>query len=169
MADNDIIIDWFHEYSDDILNFLIYYTGRSDVEDMVQEVFIRALRRLSTFNELSNPKTWLFSIARHIAIDEIRKQKKEKDKHEKITIFHEQMDSKSPEEIYRLNETNQEIYQVIITLKKNYRDVLILKGINELSVKETADILHWSENKVNVTYHRALKALEKKIGGFINE
>ncbi|KAB2336223.1 RNA polymerase sigma factor [Cytobacillus depressus] len=169
MADNDIIIDWFHEYSNDILNFLIYYTGRTDVEDMVQETFIRALRRLNTFNELSNPKTWLFSIARNIAIDEMRKQKKEKDKQQKLSNFYEQSHIESPEEIYRLNETNKEIYLVIQTLKQNYRDVLILKGIKELSVKETAAILHWSENKVNVTYHRALKALEKKLGGFTNE
>ncbi|KGR74748.1 RNA polymerase sigma factor [Ureibacillus sinduriensis] len=169
MADNDIIIDWFHEYSDDILNFLIYYTGRSDVEDMVQEVFIRALRRLNTYNELSNAKTWLFSIARNIAIDEIRKQKKERDKQQKLSNFHEQSHIKSPEEIYGLNETIKEIYQVIHTLKQNHRDVLILKGIHELSVKETAAILLWSENKVNVTYHRALKALEKKIGGITYE
>lgn len=169
MADNDIIIDWFHEYSNDILHFLIYYTGRTDSEDMVQETFIKALRGLNTFNELSNPKTWLFSIARNVAIDEMRKQKKEKDKQKRLSNSYEQSNIKSPEEIYRLNETNKEIYLVIQTLKQNYRDVLILKGIKELSVKETADILHWSENKVNVTYHRALKVLERKLGGFIDE
>lgn len=98
------------------------------MEDMVQEVFIRALRRLHTFNELSSPKTWLFSIARNIAIDEMRKQKKEKDKQEKLIYYQEQNEVKSPEEIYRLNETNKEIYQAIQNLKQNYRDVLILKG-----------------------------------------
>lgn len=169
MADNKLITAWFHQYNNDILNFLIYYTGRIDVEDLVQEVFIRALRKMNTFQELSNPKTWLFSIARNIAIDEMRKQKREKDKQQKLLHFHDQTYSNSPEEIYRLNETNKEIYQTIQTLKQNYRDVLILKGIKELSVKETAEILHWSENKVKVTYNRALKALEKKSGGLFDE
>jgi RNA polymerase sigma-70 factor, ECF subfamily len=169
LAENKLITEWFRQYSNDILNFLIYYTGRIDVEDMVQEVFIRALRRINTFHELSNPKTWLFSIARNIAIDEMRKQKKEKDKQQKLLRFHSQTYSNSPEDIYRLNETNKEIYQTIQTLKQNYRDVLILKGIKELSVKETAEILHWSENKVKVTYNRALKDLEKKIGGLSDE
>lgn len=169
MEDNDIIMDWFHEYSDDIFNFLIYYTGRMDVEDMVQEVFIRALKRLTTFNERSNPKTWLFSIARNIAIDEMRKQKKEKEKQQRLVRSFDRIHVQSPEEAVRADETNKEIYGAIQTLKQNYRDVLILKGIKELSVKETADILQWSENKVNVTYHRALKALEKKVGGLTDE
>ncbi|MEC1697320.1 RNA polymerase sigma factor [Schinkia azotoformans] len=163
MADNKIIAERFRQYSNDILNFLIYYTGRIDVEGLVQEVFIRALRRINTFHELSNSKTWLFSIARNIAIDEMRKQKKEKDKQQQLLHFQGQSYSNSPEDIYRLNETNKEIYQTIQLLKQNYRDVLILKGIKELSVKEMAEILDWRENKVKVTYNRALKALEKRI------
>jgi len=164
-----MITTWFYEYSDDVLNFLIYYTGRGDVDDMVQEVFIKALRRIETYNGVSSPKSWLFSIARNIAIDEIRKGKRERDKIEKSWRLHEKKIAQSPEEIYQLNETNREVYRQIQTLKRNYRDVLILKGIKELSVKETSDVLNWSENKVKVTYHRALKALEKKLGGHVYE
>lgn len=169
MADGQKITEWFHKYGNDILNFLIYYTGRVEVEDLVQEVFIKALRKLHTFNESSSPRTWLFSIARNIAIDEIRKHKKEKAKQQKMIDYHHKDYINSPEEIYALNETNKEIYQVIRSLKQNYRDVLILKGIKELSNKETADILNWSENKVSVTYNRALKALEKRFGGLDDE
>lgn len=111
----------------------------------------------------------VLSIARNIAIDEMRKQKREKEKQQKLLQFQERNNIKSPEDIYGLNETNKIIYQTIQTLKRNYHDVLILKGINELSNKETADILHWSENKVRVTYNRALKALEKRIGGLLDE
>ncbi|MBP1947207.1 RNA polymerase sigma factor [Virgibacillus litoralis] len=169
MAEKEVITRWFHEYSDDILNFLIYYTGCVEVDDMVQEVFIKALNRIDTFNELSRPKTWLFSIARNVAIDEIRKWKREKNKIEKVGSYKEQKGTQSPEEIYQLNETNRELYRIIKTLKQSHRDVLILRGIKELNIKETAAVLHWSENKVKVTYHRALKALEKKLGGLPDE
>lgn len=169
MADKRVITEWFEDYSNDVLNFLIYYTGRTDVEDMVQEVFIKALQKIHTFNGLSSPKTWLFSIARNCAIDHMRKRWKEKEKRQKLLIYHEQKNTKSPEDIYGLNETYTEIYQAIQTLKQNYRDVLILRGIEELNVQETAEILQWSENKVKVTCHRALKALEKKLGGINNE
>ncbi|MBP2239880.1 RNA polymerase sigma-70 factor (ECF subfamily) [Cytobacillus eiseniae] len=169
MDDKQEITEWFHDYSDDILNFLIYYTGRVDVEDLVQEVYIRAFRRIHTFNRLSRPKTWLFTIARNIAIDEMRKEKKEKDKQQKFAHYQVHHEIKSPEDIYRLTETNKEIYQTIQTLKQSYRDVLILKGIKEMSSKETAEILNWSENKVRVTYNRGLKALENRIGGLSDE
>ncbi|MEK3990370.1 sigma factor-like helix-turn-helix DNA-binding protein [Robertmurraya sp. FSL R5-0851] len=67
------------------------------------------------------------------------------------------------------NENNRLLYQAIQSLKANYRDVIILRGIKELSVSETASILHWNENKVRITYHRALKALQKAKEDFLYE
>lgn len=169
MFEKEKITEWFHLYSNDVLNFLIYYTGRGDVEDLVQEVFIKAIRKIRTFNNQSSPKTWLFSIARNLAIDELRKQRRERDKQEKLVNSQVQKLTKSPEDIYGLTETNREIYRGILTLRQNYRDVLILRGIKELSVGETAEVLHWSENKVRVTYNRAIKALGNKLGGSLDE
>lgn len=65
-----------------------------------------------------------------------------------------------------LNENNRLLYQAVQSLKANYRDVIILRGIKELSVSETASILNWTENKVRINYHRALKILQKSEGGF---
>ncbi|MFC0476287.1 sigma factor-like helix-turn-helix DNA-binding protein [Robertmurraya beringensis] len=47
--------------------------------------------------------------------------------------------------------------------------MIILRGIKELSVSETASILHWNENKFRITYHRALKALQKAKEDFLYE
>lgn len=164
MIENDVITEWFYEYSDDIYNFLIYYTGSGDVEDLVQEVFVKAFRNFNSFQKNSTPKTWLFSIARNVAIDEKRKYKKERTKREKVQKEINQQ-VPTPETIYQFNESKKQLYYTIQSLKQNYRDVLILRGIKEFSVQETATILNWSENKVKVTFHRALKALEKKLGG----
>ncbi|WP_420910306.1 RNA polymerase sigma factor [Neobacillus muris] len=46
---------------------------------------------------------------------------------------------------------------------------IFLRGIKEFSVSETASILNWNENKVRITYHRALKKLQKSMGGFFYE
>ncbi|UCZ51400.1 RNA polymerase sigma factor [Bacillus shivajii] len=163
MSRTETITNWFEKYSDDIYNFLIYYTGSTDVEDYVQEVFIKALRNYHSFKGDSNPKTWLFSIARNVAVDEMRKRKKETKKQQKSMKQKKESSLKTPEEVYQLNESKKELYQIIRTLKSNYRDVLILRGIKEFTVQETAEILNWTENKVKVTYHRALKAVEKKL------
>jgi len=161
-----IISDWFHQYSDDIYQFFLYRIRPNDVEDMVQEVFIRAIKGLDSFQGNSSPKTWLFSIARNVAIDEIRKRKRNKWK-ELLSneINKEPMDTHTPDFFLQLNEENKQLYQSIQALKDNYRDVLILRGINELTTEEAAAILNWSDNKVRSTYHRAKKALQKQLGG----
>jgi RNA polymerase sigma-70 factor (ECF subfamily) len=164
IVDNDIT-DWFKEYHDDIFNFLIYYTGSLDVEDLVQEVFIKAVRNIHKFKGNSNPRTWLISIARNVAIDDVRKRKKEEIKRNRFKQFNGLKKLQdSPEELLGLSETKAELYTTMKTLKQTYYDVLIFRGIKELSVYETAQALNWSENKVKLTYHRALKALEKKLG-----
>ncbi|PFA67288.1 RNA polymerase [Bacillus sp. AFS015802] len=170
MSDNRLVADWFHHYSDSIYTFLVYRMGSVDVEDLVQEVFIRALNSLETFEGKANPKTWLYSIARNLALDELRKKKRSK---WSITSFspinHEGASFETPESLYFLNEGSRELLARIRKLKSNYRDVLILKGVNGFDVKETALILGWTENKVRITYHRACKKLQSITGGYQNE
>ncbi|BCB05794.1 RNA polymerase sigma factor [Bacillus sp. KH172YL63] len=166
MSNNRVIADWFHLYSDSIYTFLVYRMGTADVEDLVQEVFIRALNSYGSFEGKANPKTWLYSIARNLAVDEMRKRSKA---NRSISSFFEAASIETPESLLILNEDSREMLTVIHGLKANYRDVLLLKGMNGLDVKETAAILGWTENKVRVTYHRACKKLQSKWGGSINE
>ncbi|MFC7062440.1 RNA polymerase sigma factor [Halobacillus seohaensis] len=162
-----IISDWFHQYSDDVYSYLVYYTGRTDVEDLVQEAFIKASKGLHSYNGKASPKTWLFSIARNAAIDESRKKKNKV--WNNALSFDESLGphggEETPEKTLLQNEEHQELYTAIQTLKKNYRDVLILRGIKEFSVTETAEVLNWKESKVRTNYYRALQSLRKRHGG----
>lgn len=163
MAQNDLIEEWFQLYADPVYNFLLYYIRSGDVEDLVQEVFIKAMRGISSFKGNSSPKTWLFSIARNVALDHIRKNRKRRD----VTVFkderHSPEDTLSPEILYQLDETKREIYKAIGGLRQPFQEILIIRGIKECTIQESAGILRWSENKVKVTYHRALKALLKEV------
>lgn len=137
------ISEWFYLYSNDVYNFLVYYTGTTDVEDLVQEVFIKAGRGLNSYKNLASPKTWLFTIARNIAIDEARKKESKINKNS--TAFDEgfwkQQTTANPEHILLKREEQRELYLSISKLKKKFREVLILRGIQGLSVRETAQIL----------------------------
>lgn len=53
------------------------------------------------------------------------------------------------------------LYEAIRRLKLSYQEVLILRKIKEFSIKETAEILNWTENKVKITTSRALAPLKK--------
>ncbi|WP_096155070.1 RNA polymerase sigma factor [Bacillus sp. FJAT-45066] len=169
MSNEQQISDWFQEYSDDIYQFLLYRLSSTDVEDHVQEVFIKAFRGIKRFKGDSSPKTWLYSIARNVAIDELRKKKREKWKY--MILFESKSNEKqsstdlTPEKHYFLSEEHKEVIAAIHTLNDAYQEVLIMRGVKELSVEETAEVLGWSAAKVRSTHFRAKQALLVRLGG----
>lgn len=159
----DRISDIYRKHYLDVYRFLICFSGnQNDAEDLTQEVFIRILNNLANFNSGNNLKTWIFSIAKHVAIDHYRKRRF-------TSIFQEgffkQLVStdKKPNEIVEENELKRVVHEAIAKLKPQYRTAAILRGINEFSIKETAEILQCSESKVKIDYHRALKDLKRKV------
>lgn len=165
------IEDIYHKYKKDVNNFLIYYMNTLDVDDVLQETFIKALSALNKNTTVNNMRSWLISIARHAAIDYLRKQKKNQMKliaYKDESIYQEQL---SLEEAFQASERERALLQSVSQLKNTYQEVVILHGIKQFSISETADILNWNENKVRVTYHRALKKLSQLIeqGGVIDD
>lgn len=153
----------YGEHYLDVYKFLICFSGnRNDAEDLTQEVFIRVLHHLSRYNHQSSIKTWILSIAKHVAIDHYRKKKF-------VSIFKDSFfkrlvsGGKQPIEELEEKELQKTIRDAIASLKPDYKSIVILRGINEFSVKETSDILQCSQSKVKVNYHRALKELKKKL------
>ena len=160
----DKISEWFYQYGNDVYNFLVYYQGIKDVQDLVQEVFIKAAKGLASFRNDASLKTWLFSIARNVAIDHARKgARRIKTIREPLVEDFAWGSVRGPEDILLEDEALQELYETIQALKDSYAEVLILRGIEGMSVAETATVLDWKESKVKVTYHRAKLALKASI------
>ena len=156
------IEDWFYTFEKDVTNFLVYYTGRIDVEDLVQETFIKAFIQKDC---KQSPKAWLLKVARNIAIDETRRKSFFLKKI--IPVYHPGLNEPAElaEDLLIKHERNAELYQAIRSLAPKYREAVILRGIADLSPDEAAEALGCSVNKVNVTFHRALKKLKQKLGG----
>ncbi|QJD82144.1 RNA polymerase sigma factor [Cohnella herbarum] len=152
------IEEWFLTYGSDVHHFLVYYTGQNQVEDLVQDVFAKAMKGLHRFEGRSSPKTWLFSIALRVAMDDQRKRKR-------IGLLGHRLRREqtvsvpTPEEIHFHREDLQSVYVCLMKLKRTYRDVLLLRVMEDFSANETAEILNWTATRVNVTLHRAIKKL----------
>ena len=154
------IEDWFHMYEKDITNFLVYYTGSADVEDLVQDTFLQALKKMQGFKGGSHPKTWLISIARNMVIDRHRRSMVwRKIRH--IFSSDQQPHENGSEHLALKNEEHRQLYGAISQLSPPYRETVILRGILELSAKEAGEVLKCTPNKVHVTYHRSLKRLRE--------
>jgi RNA polymerase sigma-70 factor, ECF subfamily len=157
----------YQKYHQDLYRFLFYMVKNKELaEDLVQEVYIRVLKAYDRFEGNSSEKTWLFSIAKNVAIDHFRKQKGWKRwLFEKMDFSTAQIsdDVPLPEEIAQKREEIKKIYQCLDECTIDQKMVVILRYIHELSISETAEALTWTESKVKTTQHRAIKTLRKKM------
>lgn len=161
---NTVFQELYEKYHQDVYQFLYYMVNNKEqAEDLVQEVYIKVLRSYDRFEGKSSEKTWLFSIAKHVAIDSFRKQKGWKNKLLETFDWNKQQvqdNAPLPEEIAVQNEQVQQMYRCLDKCKVDHRLVLILRYIQALTIQETAQILGWTESKVKTTQHRALKVLK---------
>ena len=167
----------YEKYHRDLFQYIFYIVkDKSLTEDLVQEVYVRVLKSYSSFRRESSEKTWLFSIARHVTIDYFRSQSRKRkrflpffDWNEKEQIIQDK--NPMPEEIAIQSEEMQTIYKYLDTCTPDQKSILILRYIQSFSIKETAEILNFTESKVKTTQHRALKTLKKHLtkGGDADE
>ncbi|MFE8697256.1 RNA polymerase sigma factor [Cytobacillus sp. FJAT-53684] len=153
-----LVMEWYESYYDDVYRFILYMLGDKQLcEDFVHDTFVRAYTAMDRFDQRSSVKTWLFGIAKHLVLDEIRKRKRRR-----LLPFEKEIPSSfNVEQLIENKEAVLELVSNIQKLKPNYRMVIILKKVEDCSTKEIADILDWSEVKVRKTLSRALESLRK--------
>jgi RNA polymerase sigma-70 factor, ECF subfamily len=164
-AMNSVFDELYQKYHHDVFQFLFYMVkSRELAEDLVQEVYIRVLKAYDRFEGKSSEKTWLFSIAKNVAIDHFRKHKGWKQRLlESFDMSARQVrdDQPLPEEMALQSEEIQMMYKCLDQCTVDQRMVIIMRYIHELTISETAEALSWTESKVKTTQHRALKTLKK--------
>ncbi|WP_349305440.1 sigma-70 family RNA polymerase sigma factor [Bacillus sp. FJAT-50079] len=156
-------MDWeqvYFKYSDFIYRYILFHVRKKEVaEDLTQESFYRAFKHIHTFNHQASILTWLVKIARNVTYDYLRRKKLihffrlgKKDVVDDNAIL--------PADQIVKNDRIVQLYEALSTLKTHYQAVIILRKINEHSIKETAYILGWTEAKVKSTMARAFAALK---------
>ncbi|QPC48393.1 RNA polymerase sigma factor SigX [Mangrovibacillus cuniculi] len=162
---NSVFQELYERHHQDVFNFLMYMVKQREVaEDLSQEVYIRVMKSYAGFENRSSEKTWLFSIARNVAIDHFRKQKGWKDKVIEAFTFATntvKSDEPLPEEVALQSEEIQLMYRCLDHCSPDQRAVIILRYLQDFSITEAAQTLDWTESKVKTTQHRALKKLKE--------
>jgi RNA polymerase sigma-70 factor, ECF subfamily len=161
---NTVFQELYEKYHHDLFQFLFYMVkDREQAEDLVQEVYIKVLKAYDGFEGKSSEKTWLFSIARHVAIDHFRKQKGWKQRLLETFDWSTQQvkdENPLPEEVALQNDEIKYMYRCLDYCTVDQKTVIVLRYIQSLSITETAESLKWTESKVKTTQHRALKVLK---------
>lgn len=161
--------DIYDNYHQDLYRFIFYMVKDKQVtEDLVQDVYIKVLNSKHSFKGNSSKKTWLFSIARYTTIDYFRSKRRIKERIAEFFDWGEKGESLKdqqplPEELLIEDEQRQFVYHYLDKCTDDQRSVLILRFIQSFSIKETAEILKFSESKVKTTQHRGLKVIKQHL------
>lgn len=154
--DKEMLRLFYQRYSREIYLYLYSLCkSREAAEDMMQEVFLKAL--LSWNDENGNLRAWLYKVARNICINYLKKTGRETYMEER------EIPDKgfSPAEKFMMDEEKKILYQGMLTLPVRQREILELFYFSEMSMKEIAVFLRLSPENVRVLAFRAKKALKK--------
>ena len=146
-------------YKRPVLNFVYrMLSDAGDAEDVAQETFIRAYRRIANYRSQQNFSTWLFAIARNAAIDRLRYRQRHPT--EPLDAMPEPAAVSSEVEN---RETGTQIAAAIAALPEDQRAALVLAEYHNLSHAEIAGIMRCSEKAVESRLYRARQAMRVRL------
>ena len=160
----------FFPLMDAVFTFAYRLTGdASQADDLVQEVYLKAWRFVSRYEEGTNAKAWLFKICRNAFINEYRSKKSRPYKvdYEDIVVYHNDDDPVAPR-YFGLHEEmgnklmGDEVTLAINALTPNFRTVVLL-DLEDFTYEEIAAILEIPIGTVRSRLHRARNVLAEKL------
>ena len=150
----------YDHYQPMIYRFVaVKVSQREDAEDLTHQVFMSAWENMHSYRQRGFPfSSWLYRIARNRIVDHYRTKKADlplESVAEDVTalLVHSTIPLEHHFEIER-------VLTALHELRPDYQDVILMRFVEELSIKETAAALEKSEGAVKLLQHRALKELK---------
>lgn len=158
-----------HRYKNQLVNFVYNFLGnRIDSEDVVQETFLRVYKNKHRYKQIAKFSTWIYTIASNLAKTELRRRKRrrffsisqlgfeEKDYDIPDSAF-------SPDKVIEEDLKGKEIREEINKLPEKFREVVVLRDIQEFSYEEISRILHIPIGTVKSRANRGRLRLQKQL------
>jgi len=159
------------QYQYRLVRYFIYLLGKRDpVDDLVQETWLRVLERGRSYDGLSRFEPWLFTIARNLAIDHMRKRRvlsidSNDSPEQELEALTPVSNAPSPFEQAARTEDAQRLSHSLQMLEPIYREALVLRFQEDLSLQEMAGVIGASVSTVSSRIYRGLAALRAQLDG----
>jgi RNA polymerase sigma-70 factor (ECF subfamily) len=145
--------------------------NEADAEDIAQEAFLKAFRNLASFRGEAKFGTWLISIVLNEARSRLRRNKtvrvdsldQDPDEPGHISPALLRDWREIPSQVLERSEMRLILREAVDALPDNYREVLLLRDVEELSTLEAATVLQISTASIKVRLHRARTMLQKDL------
>jgi len=142
----------YEMYSPMVHGILLARVPRGEVDDLVQDIFLHALRKLHTLRDAAAFGPWIAMIARNRAMDFYRSSR------ETVEVTEQMAVDKPP------SGTAKEILALIRSLPEAYRETLVLRFVEGMTGPEIAARTGLTPASVRVNLHRGTKLLRQKMG-----
>jgi RNA polymerase sigma-70 factor (ECF subfamily) len=162
--DMQLVADLVERCQHRLVRYLLYLTGRREyAEDLAQETWVRVLQRGSQYNGRQRFDPWLFAIARNLAIDYLRKKRKGVQTaslpNDRDAMLLLPTSGPSPFEAAARSEDAIRLAGQLQILSPLYREALLLRFQEDLSLPEIAQVLGAPITTVTSRIYRGLAAL----------
>jgi len=162
--DQEALTQLYEEYFDKIYRYIVLKIGnKTEAEDMTQQVFLNAIKSISSFKWKGIPfSAWLFRIAHNQMVDYLRKKTK------RITVpLTESLvnTDDNPELVAEKSLDIERLHSATQRLTKAQREVISLRFSGGLSIAEAAKVMGKSQGAVKALQHGAIVSLRKELCG----
>ncbi len=153
----------YNKYADDVHNFLYYkYGAQYNPRDKAQDAFIRLWDNCAKVT-LSKAKSFLFTVANNLMLNEI--------KHQKVVLKHQKINTRrynneTPEFILEQEEYLEKYNKVLSSLKEEQRVAFLLSKVEGKKHSEIAEFLGVTQKVVEYRIYSAINILKKELEGF---
>jgi RNA polymerase sigma-70 factor (ECF subfamily) len=155
-GDVDAFGELVRAYQADVWRLCLHLLrDRTAADDVTQECFVRAFRFIATYKGRSKFTTWLLSIARNCAVDEMRRSGRRKRVEEEIR----DTTTRSPSELV----SGIEVREAVAELPMELREPVVLIDMLGLSYLEVAQVLRMPAGTVKSRVHRARTTLARRL------
>ena len=162
-GDKEAFGELYDLYLEPIYRFIYFKVSRvQEAEDLTSEVFLRVWQYIKDEIEIENIKAFLYRVSRNAVIDFYRKNYGKETVSLEDHVIIDNLRADNLIERIDINAQVKIVMQKLDNLKEEYREVIMLKYVEEFSNAEIADIMGRSRGAIRVLSHRAVEALKKE-------
>ncbi|HLV20917.1 MAG TPA: sigma-70 family RNA polymerase sigma factor [Polyangiaceae bacterium] len=178
-AFNELVL----HYEERVFRIVFRMLGRRDeAEDLAQEVFVQVFKAIAQFRGDAKLSTWIYRIAVNLCKNRVkylsRRHEDARDEYEPVaeraalgssTRVATHADVARPDHMVEGLELESIVHRCLASLDPDFREVLVLRDIEDLSYEEIADITGLADGTVKSRLHRARSMLKRKVESAVGE
>ena len=158
-GDSRAATELVRRHADALARFAVSSGERSEIEELVQDTFVRAFASIDSFRGESSLRTWLFTIERRLMLDRRRSERRQR-----MTVPVEPADAVTEYDALDTllaEEAESRVRKAVDALSPTQREVFSLRVEQGMSYRDIAEIVGTTEGAARVHYHNAMRAVKE--------